>query len=135
MELSNQRGVDSESDLTSRLSGMTFFSSTVPYRSERTYPNTSLKIICPNLLLCRWFYKNNCRDSSSKIYNLLPNLSEREYNLRNYRHFPIFTPRTNRFRNSCLPSLKDNGTLANVDFQLSLCSCSTETHSFNCIHF
>ena len=54
-------------------------------------------------LLCRSFYKNNYSDTSSKIFNLLPEPLDHQYNLRHSRSISLFKTRTKRCNDSLLP--------------------------------
>ena len=73
----------------------------------------ALKIIVPHLsyseslkdlkLLCRSFYKNNYSDTSSKIFNLLPEPLDHQYNLRHSRSISLFKIRTKRYNDNLLP--------------------------------
>ncbi len=62
-------------------------------------------------LLCRSFHKNNYSDTSSKIFNMLPEPLDHQYSLRHSRSIPLFKTQTKRYNDSFFHIAYVNRTL------------------------
>ena len=75
---------------------------------QMSYNDSLKELSLPTLnerleLLCLKFYKNAAHPDS-KLYNLLHEPTTKNYNLRKPRRLPLIKWRTNRFKNSFIPS-------------------------------
>ena len=74
-----------------------------PYENALTFTKLH-KLHHRRELLCKKLYKNILTQDKNKLKELLPNPKEQKYNLRNARNFNVYKCRTERFKNSFIPS-------------------------------